>query len=124
MSNGVAPNSRALAVTWFTGTKMNSASRSTNFLMSHGQATRSTFTFSRIIHFMAFPCSVFEVRIVLEADRIGRFARLLQNVWFGGRAIIPVHAPFRRAATSLRRRPVGRNFASDDRIEVNGLGSA
>src|SRR5262249_29793608 len=34
------------------GTKMNSASRSTNFLMSHGQATRSTLTCSRVIHFM------------------------------------------------------------------------
>ena len=32
---------------------MNSACGSTNFLMSHGQATRSTFTFSRVIHFMA-----------------------------------------------------------------------
>src|SRR5262249_18261831 len=34
------------------GTKTNSASRSTNFLMSHGQATRSTLTCSRVIHFM------------------------------------------------------------------------
>src|SRR5215470_16872345 len=31
---------------------MNSASLSTNFLISHGQATRSTFTYSRVIHFM------------------------------------------------------------------------
>src|SRR2546428_8830469 len=37
----------------------NSASLSTNFLMSHGQATRSTLTCSRVIHFMRssiLPC--------------------------------------------------------------------
>src|SRR5215468_2632970 len=33
---------------------MNSATGSMNFLISHGQATRSTLTFSRVIHFMAF----------------------------------------------------------------------
>ena len=35
------------------GTNLNSASESTNFLMSHGHATRSTLTFSRVIHRMA-----------------------------------------------------------------------
>jgi hypothetical protein len=34
------------------GTNTNSASLSTNFLMSHGHATRSTLTFSRVIHFI------------------------------------------------------------------------
>src|SRR6516165_10196491 len=34
------------------GTNTNSASLSTNFLISHGQATRSTLTYSRVIHFM------------------------------------------------------------------------
>src|SRR5207244_7713426 len=34
------------------GRKINSASRSMNFLMSHGQATRSTLIFSRVIHFI------------------------------------------------------------------------
>src|SRR5215469_14385605 len=34
------------------GTKKNSACLSTNFLISHGQATRSTFTLSRVIHFI------------------------------------------------------------------------
>src|SRR5262245_42928002 len=54
MSNGMAPSSCALASTWFAGAKMNSACVSMNFLMSHGQATRSTFTRSRVIHFIAF----------------------------------------------------------------------
>src|SRR5206468_11952583 len=34
------------------GRKTNSASGSTNFLINHGHATRSTLTFSRVIHFM------------------------------------------------------------------------
>src|SRR6185295_15074712 len=42
----------ASAITWSAGTNRNSASLSTNFLISHGQATRSTLTFSRVIHFM------------------------------------------------------------------------
>src|ERR1700730_13172670 len=43
----------ASAITLSGGTKTNSASLSTNFLISHGQATRSTFTCSRVIHFMS-----------------------------------------------------------------------
>src|SRR5207344_1505384 len=42
----------ASAITFSPGTNTNSASLSTNFLMSHGHATRSTLTFSRVIHFM------------------------------------------------------------------------
>src|SRR5258706_4648487 len=42
----------ASAITFSAGTNTNSASLSTNFLMSHGQATRSTLTFSRVIHFI------------------------------------------------------------------------
>src|SRR5438445_9787329 len=52
MSNGVAPSSVASGATWLAGTNKNSASGSTNFLMSHGHATLSTFTFSRVIHFI------------------------------------------------------------------------
>src|SRR6266446_1298706 len=52
MSNGVAPISTARDATWLAGTNRNSASGSTNFLMSHGHATLSTFTFSRVIHFI------------------------------------------------------------------------
>src|SRR5437588_10025302 len=44
----------ASAITLSTGAKMNSASLSTNFLISQGQATRSTLTCSRVIHFMAW----------------------------------------------------------------------
>src|SRR5215467_11569924 len=39
----------ASAITLSAGTKINSALGSTNFLMSHGQATRSTLTRSRVI---------------------------------------------------------------------------
>src|SRR6478609_3267880 len=42
----------ASVITSSAGANTNSASLSTNFLMSHGQATRSTLTFSRVIHFM------------------------------------------------------------------------
>src|SRR6516165_1773739 len=42
----------ASSVTFSVGTKMNSASLSTNFLINHGHATRSTLTYSRVIHFM------------------------------------------------------------------------
>src|SRR5262249_60729346 len=42
----------ATASTWSAGTNKNCASGSTNFLISQGQATRSTFTRSRVIHFI------------------------------------------------------------------------
>src|SRR5207249_7165163 len=38
------------------GTNRNSGFLSTNFLISQGQAIRSTFAFSRVTHFMAFAC--------------------------------------------------------------------
>src|SRR3954464_8863633 len=50
----------ASAITLSAGTKMNSGSLSTNFLISHGQATRSTLTFSRVIHFIVFPPCAFK----------------------------------------------------------------
>src|SRR5260370_12439013 len=40
-------------MTWSVGTNRNSASLSTNFLISQGQATRSTLTCSLVIHFIA-----------------------------------------------------------------------
>src|ERR1044071_3806154 len=43
----------ASSITLSAGTKMNSGLLSTNFLISHGQATRSTLTRSRVIHFMS-----------------------------------------------------------------------
>src|SRR4029077_7101187 len=42
----------AQSVWW--GRNTNSASGSTNFLMSHGHATRSTLIFSRVIHFIRY----------------------------------------------------------------------
>src|SRR5947209_10403524 len=44
----------ASSITLSEGTKRNSASLSTNFLISHGQATRSTLTRSRVIHFTVY----------------------------------------------------------------------
>src|SRR6266700_2079695 len=49
----MAPSRSAISITWSVGTNRNSASLSTNFLMSQGQATRSTLTRSRVIHFIA-----------------------------------------------------------------------
>src|ERR1700758_3652138 len=48
----MASSRLATVITSSTGTKRNCASGSTNFLISHGQATLSTFTRSRVIHFM------------------------------------------------------------------------
>src|SRR6266571_2759518 len=49
----MAPSRSATSITWSVGTNRNSASLSTNFLISQGQATRSTLTCSRVIHFIA-----------------------------------------------------------------------
>src|SRR6266849_3175888 len=49
----VAPSRSATSITWSVGTNRNAASLSTNFLISQGQATRSTLTCSRVIHFIA-----------------------------------------------------------------------
>src|SRR5438128_2326093 len=48
----MAPSRWAVSITLSTGTNRNSACWSTNFLMSHGQATRSTFTRSLVTYFM------------------------------------------------------------------------
>src|SRR5712692_3979108 len=49
----MAPSRLATSITWSVGTNRNSASLSINFLMSQGQATRSTLTCSRVIHFIS-----------------------------------------------------------------------
>src|SRR5438105_7296343 len=54
----------AISITCSAGTNRNSASGSTNFLISHGQATRSTFTRSRVTHFIRHLLSVARDRIV------------------------------------------------------------
>src|SRR5260221_10030476 len=51
-SYGIAPSRRATTITWSAGTKRNSATGSMNFRINQGQATRSTFTRSRVTHFM------------------------------------------------------------------------
>src|SRR5882724_1039458 len=48
----MASSRLASTITLSAGTKMNSGFLSTNLLMSQGQATRSTFTRSRVIHFI------------------------------------------------------------------------
>src|SRR5215831_1543254 len=60
MSYGVAPSRSATAFTWSPGTYRNSASGSTNRLMSHGHAIRSTFGRSRVTHFIRLLLSVSE----------------------------------------------------------------
>src|SRR6266851_4114696 len=51
-SYGIACSRLAISITLSAGTKRNSAFGSTNFLINQGQATLSTFTFSRVIHFI------------------------------------------------------------------------
>src|SRR5439155_22400024 len=53
-SKGVAPSRWATSNTLSSGTNRNSAWGSMNLRMSQGQATRSTFTLSRVTHFTAF----------------------------------------------------------------------
>src|SRR4029079_3014198 len=54
----MASSRLASAMTLSAGTKMNSGFLSTNLLMSQGQATRSTFTCSRVIHFIWTSCCI------------------------------------------------------------------
>src|SRR5260370_1168439 len=51
-SKGIASFFRAVSRSWSSGTKRNSACESTKRRMSQGQATRSTLTLLRVIHFM------------------------------------------------------------------------
>src|SRR6266849_941909 len=51
-SKGIASSFRAVSRSWSSGTKRNSACGSTKRRMSQGQATRSTLTLLRVIHFM------------------------------------------------------------------------
>src|SRR3989442_9889273 len=52
LSYGMAPCSFATSKTFSRGTNRNSAFESTNLVMSHGHAIRSTFAFSRVTHFI------------------------------------------------------------------------
>src|SRR5215813_10251117 len=76
-SNGMAPSCLDSCSKSFSSTKRNSAWGSTNRLISQGQATRSTLTSLRVIHFMftsrspgirEFDCKA----IFVELWRIGR----------------------------------------------------
>src|SRR6266699_4730579 len=70
----IAPSRSATSATCSVGTNRNSASLSTNFLMSQGQATRSTLTCSRVIHFIAW-FSFLLCRIASTAKRTNRGAK-------------------------------------------------
>src|SRR5712692_974088 len=66
----MAPSRSATSKTRSAGTNRNSASGSTNFLMSQGQATRSTFTRSRVTHFITYLLdSMRSVRALRPAPR-------------------------------------------------------
>src|ERR1051326_6677936 len=87
----------ASAITLSAGTKMNSAFGSTNFLMSHGQATRSPLTRSRVIQRME---SSLRVAFATVRPRSAA-ARCLQ-------LIEALHAPAALARTSGRGAVLGR----------------
>src|SRR5437773_10103222 len=55
-----------------------------------------------------FDKAVFQARVVLEADRVGSFAGLFQDVGFAGSGIVGHDLPFGLARAGLRRSPVGR----------------
>src|SRR5216683_1966562 len=75
----MAPSRSATSITWSVGTNRNSASLSTNFLMSQGQATRSTLTCSRVIHFIeifSFSVNMLSSSSSLLLDRLARELRI------------------------------------------------
>src|SRR5205807_7328224 len=69
-----------------------------------------------------FNKTVLEAGVILEADRKGRFARLLQNVRLARGGIVLLDAPLRGAAASLSRSPSERRCASFKIIKVHGVG--
>src|SRR6266567_3695007 len=77
----MAPSRSATSITWSLGTNRNSASLSTNFLISQGQATRSTLTCSRVIHFIAF-FSFLNYRILCERNTTRNNDWLLHLAFF------------------------------------------
>src|SRR5262249_10819735 len=68
----IASRRFASSITLSVGAKMNSASLSTNFLISQGQATRSTLTYSRVIHFIASSFGFTAAKSVLDDQRRAR----------------------------------------------------
>src|SRR3990172_4155127 len=65
----MAPVSITACSTWLLGTKMNSGSESMKRLISHGHATRSTWTCERVTHFISvysFP----DFQYFIEVERI------------------------------------------------------
>src|SRR5438270_11725414 len=77
----MAPSRVAIPMTWSVGTNRNSASLSTNFLISQGQATRSTLTCSRVIHFIAL-FSFCNDRILCERNTTRNNGWLLHLAFF------------------------------------------
>src|SRR6266852_5785858 len=58
------------------GTKRNTGSRSTNRLINHGHAMRSTRAFSRVTHFMAFS---FQMNVAVDVRWCGRFSIIIST---------------------------------------------
>src|SRR6266567_3552298 len=65
----MAPSRSATSITWSVGTNRNTASLSTNFLISQGQATRSTLTCPRVIHFI----EMFSFSLIWASSFLVRF---------------------------------------------------
>src|SRR4029077_11115644 len=80
------------------GRNTNSASGSTKFRINHGQATRSTFIFSRVIHFMPLRSLGTDGQANTPKKRdsglclffFGFFVFFLFVVWLGRRAVVCV----------------------------------
>src|SRR5260221_1516325 len=68
-----------------------------------------------------FDKAVFEVGILFDADRVGGFAGLFQDVGFAGSGIVGNDFPFGLAAAGLRGGPAGRWRAGLEVVEVGGV---
>src|SRR6266700_3572439 len=105
-SYGIACSRLAISITLSAGTKRNSAFGSTNFLINQGQATLSTFTFSRVIHFIiqdavnpnAFSSLVLAVLQIRVMDHL----RYLQDGFVLDPK--PLHQGLQRAIVSMMRK--------------------
>ena len=68
-----------------------------------------------------FDKTVFKVRVVLDANRIRGLTRLLQDVRFARRGVVPLDRPLRFAGAGFGRSPAGRWCANREVVEVEGL---
>jgi len=65
--------------------------------------------------------TVFEAGVNLDANRISRFAGLLQDVRFRGSSVVLLNSPFRVAFASLSSDPTRRSFSRFGIVKIDNL---